>query len=760
MYKRQDTVRLTNGSVVNSGTIRSEGTFDFGGNFDFVPGEIADGILFFGQQSDTYSGPANTVDNTATGIIEGARSGVFLSGDGQIDNAGLITGDVTALLLQGSFRDTALDDFVLNNSGVITGGEDNFGLNIDPDLDVAAIFIGTGLTNITINNTGTISDPDHAISAFSGTTVNNTGTGQILSNTDGLGDDNIAFIGSELDNFNVENNIFIGFPFLDPSFMFESSQGVTYGGVRPDTFEDFFIIPDGNGGTFEADIPQGQVQFATVAGVNILPLVDITASMNTGVFTLQLDVDGQPIYPASISITSPVGDLIVSYTVTDGFTVTDPSGDPVFDVPVGVNFNDTITNDSGALIEGSIITGLGNDVIINNGVIDDGLFSQTSFDEGIIIDTATGIIGDIFTGLGDDSVTNSGLIDGDVFLGEGNDVFSGDGSDTSNIVFGENGNDTLIGGTANDTLNGGDGDDLIMGGDGADIIDGGDGIDTNSFEDLGAGVRASIDRGFARADGVRETFTNIENLTGTNFDDGLGGDDGDNVLLGLDGDDVLFGGDGDDTLNGGDGNDLLRGAEGLDIIDGGDGIDTNSFQDLSAGVRASTDFGFARSDGVRETFVNIENLTGTDFDDRLGGDSGDNVLIGLDGDDGFLGNGGNDIIDGGDGFDLAVYRDVEANISIVDNGDGTFTVSSALDGTDTLTGIETIRDGDGVFIDLTSDGALETGDDPFSSAEVDFDFAPDASTILSEAEYDFGPIEDIEFGSVFDRDPGDGFDIA
>ena len=70
-----------------------------------------------------------------------------------------------------------------------------------------------------------------------------------------------------------------------------------------------------------------------------------------------------------------------------------------------------------------------------------------------------------------------------------------------------------------------------MGGDGADIIDGGDGIDTNSFEDLGAGVRASIDRGFARADGVRETFTNIENLTGTNFDDGLGGDDGDNVLL-------------------------------------------------------------------------------------------------------------------------------------------------------------------------------------------------------------------------------------
>ena len=68
------------------------------------------------------------------------------------------------------------------------------------------------------------------------------------------------------------------------------------------------------------------------------------------------------------------------------------------------------------------------------------------------------------------------------------------------------------------------------------------------------------------------------------------------------------------------------------------------------------------------------------------------------------------------------------------------------------------RDGDGVFIDLTSDGALETGDDPFSSAEVDFDFAPDASAIVNEAEYDFDPIEEIGFGSVFD--PGDLFEVA
>ena len=234
LIAQDDTVRLTNGSVVNSGTIRSEGTFDFGGLTRFGPGELADAILFFGPESDTYSGPANLVTNTSTGIIEGFRSGVFLSGGGQIDNAGLITADVTAVLAQGSFRDTALDDFVLNNSGIITGGEESFGLNsVDPDSDAAAILIGVDLTNITINNTGTISDPDFVISAFSGTTVNNTGTGQLLSDTDGTGDDNIAFIGSELDDFNVEDLIFTSFPNIDSSFVFESSQGIINGGSNP-----------------------------------------------------------------------------------------------------------------------------------------------------------------------------------------------------------------------------------------------------------------------------------------------------------------------------------------------------------------------------------------------------------------------------------------------------------------------------------------------------------------------------------------------
>ena len=172
----------------------------------------------------------------------------------------------------------------------------------------------------------------------------------------------------------------------------------------------------------------------------------------------------------------------------------------------------------------------------------------------------------------------------------GDDVLEGteaddtiDGLAGNDEISGFAGNDTLIGGAGNDTLTGGTGDDALLGGGGTDVINGGDGVDTNSFEDIGLGVEASINNGTATYGMVTETFTNIENLTGTDFDDRLGGDAGDNVLTGLDGNDEIFGAGGNDTLLGGAGDDILRGAGGTDVIDGGDGVDTNSFEDIGLG---------------------------------------------------------------------------------------------------------------------------------------------------------------------------------
>jgi Ca2+-binding RTX toxin-like protein len=56
----------------------------------------------------------------------------------------------------------------------------------------------------------------------------------------------------------------------------------------------------------------------------------------------------------------------------------------------------------------------------------------------------------------------------------------------------------------------------------------------------------------------------------------------------------------------------------------------------------------------RDTLTSIENVTGSNFGDKLVGDDGNNVLTGLDGNDTLVGNGGNDTLDGGNGTDTMI----------------------------------------------------------------------------------------------------------
>ncbi|MDV3442946.1 retention module-containing protein [Pseudomonas otitidis] len=143
-------------------------------------------------------------------------------------------------------------------------------------------------------------------------------------------------------------------------------------------------------------------------------------------------------------------------------------------------------------------------------------------------------------------------------------------------------------------------------------------------------------------------------LDGNNSDnllvDGLAGG---HTLNGNGGNDVLLGNDGDDTLNGGSGNDLLVGGSGNDNLDGGSGTDTAGYQDATAGVNVSLGISGQQNTGGAglDTLVNIENLTGSNFNDTLTGNSGANVLSGLAGNDTLIGAGGNDTLTGGDGAD-------------------------------------------------------------------------------------------------------------
>jgi serralysin len=259
---------------------------------------------------------------------------------------------------------------------------------------------------------------------------------------------------------------------------------------------------------------------------------------------------------------------------------------------------------------------------------------------------------DLFGNGGDDTIEGRGgndLIVGDtaaLFFGEdGNDHLdggSGDdrlfgeiGDDTliggldDDRLFGGSGNDDLFGGLGQDELSGGGGGDVLIGGPGADLLDGGAGVDTASYETSFAAVTVVMTSGngvglFGDASG--DALFNIENLTGSVFNDALSGSGSANVL------------------RGNNGNDLLVGLGGSDTLDGGFGTDTASYATSASTVVVDLNLGSgAGGDAAGDSLISIENLTGSSFTDQLSGNSLANVLDGGGGADILGGRGGNDV---------------------------------------------------------------------------------------------------------------------
>ena len=102
----------------------------------------------------------------------------------------------------------------------------------------------------------------------------------------------------------------------------------------------------------------------------------------------------------------------------------------------------------------------------------------------------------------------------------------------TNVLTGAAGNDALFGAFDDDTLLGGKDNDTLTGGTGADVFNGGDGTDTASYLTAAAGLTVSLTTGTGTGDAQGDTFTSIENLTGSGFTDTLVGDGNANVLDG------------------------------------------------------------------------------------------------------------------------------------------------------------------------------------------------------------------------------------
>ena len=137
-------------------------------------------------------------------------------------------------------------------------------------------------------------------------------------------------------------------------------------------------------------------------------------------------------------------------------------------------------------------------------------------------------------------------------------------------------------------------------------------------------------------------------IIGTKFKD---------LLVGTSSDDTIFDMDGNDTIIAGDGNDAIFAGQGSDFISGGDGVDTIHYgaSDKAVQVNLATHTGhggYAEGDVIFE----IENLIGSEFGDKLTGDSSANTINGGDGNDIIHGGGGLDVLKGGDGNDT-LYSD-------------------------------------------------------------------------------------------------------
>jgi len=146
---------------------------------------------------------------------------------------------------------------------------------------------------------------------------------------------------------------------------------------------------------------------------------------------------------------------------------------------------DDLTSSVGATIHNAGVISSGGDAIVvdtHSGVttsIDNAIGATIRGDElaivvgeggAIALNNLGRIVGDVvadFNSDAADKIVNRGKIIGAVFLGGGNDVYSGNGGKVS-FVDGEGGDDRLVGGRGIDKFDGGLGNDTLIGGKGAD----------------------------------------------------------------------------------------------------------------------------------------------------------------------------------------------------------------------------------------------------------------------------------------------------
>lgn len=423
-------------------------------------------------------------------------------------------------------------------------------------------------------------------------------------------------------------------------------QGTLNGGLDDD-------ILIGAGGNDQMNGGGGADSFVGNGGDDVMAIDEFDTSIVGG---LGFDRAGAQSATSAVSIIlngierfdgSAFGDTISAVGTTGPVTILGNGGN---DIITGGDGNDQLF---GGVDNDTINGGAGSDTIYGEAGADS--FNGGSENDSIVIDdTDTSILGGSGRDIVAASATSGALI---LVLTNANgveevrgtalaDIINASAMTTGVTLRGNAGADTLTGGGGNDTLWGGADDDILTGNNsndtifgeaGNDTIDAGLGVDVIGYNNSPLGVIVNLATGTA-SDGFGTTDTlvllTIENLVGSGFADTLIGNSTANEIKGLGGDDII------------------EGLGGADRLDGGLGSDTASYASSAVGVTANlaTATG-STGDGTGDTYLGMENLSGSASNDAFTGNSFDNVLTGGAGNDVLTGNDGNDTLNGEAGLD-------------------------------------------------------------------------------------------------------------
>ncbi len=362
-------------------------------------------------------------------------------------------------------------------------------------------------------------------------------------------------------------------------------------------------------------------------------------------------------------------DKSVTLSGTTGITVT---GSPAADKLTGSANNDVLRGEGGD----DVLEGLAGDDILDGGA-------------GFDVVSFASSLGPVTVVLGQTLQQNTGM---------GLDQFI-----SIEGVIGSAYGDRITGSSLADKLDGGGGDDWIFGADGDDMIDGGEGRDTVEY--MGRSTTYSwthsADGSWVVKDllGIMQAGTDtLRNVEVLKFEDKtvtLSVPSG--LITGGDGADALSGSAGNDIIRAGGGADVISSSAGDDVYDGGSGYDYVFFSDSKRGISIDLMISGPQDTGEGlDTFIDIESIGGTRYDDVLRGDNGYNdlqgyggadIIDGRGGDDNLSGHDGDDIVRGGDGNDL-MSGGAGNDQLFGENGDDTIVVSGGAEavGSDLIDG--------------------------------------------------------------------------